>query len=325
MSESNDSSKIFVIIFLIILFLFLVYMMGFIGLLVFVAIVYGYYKWMSSSNKDGDLRSPKMVKSTINNIEEVENNVQFAPKSKNGFQISFKNKNQGIVFEEIYNKFKVNTQIENQTEAKSELYKIVGSPLRNDYFQNLLTKFDLTLSDGEFIINSFIKYIKSKYPVKYDPNQKNINFSASLDTKRALRNRKAEREFENRRTQRDDLNDIEMRFSKLSSVKSEQNLLRKDEEPKVFENFNQVNDVNEHSNQRIRNVSKSIRINVFERDNYTCQICGRNVKEDNVKLEIDHIIPVSKGGSDDISNLQTLCFDCNRGKSNKILHNQLNR
>lgn len=36
------------------------------------------------------------------------------------------------------------------------------------------------------------------------------------------------------------------------------------------------------------------------------------------KLTIDHIIPVSKGGLDDIENLQCLCFPCNRAKSNKL-------
>lgn len=73
--------------------------------------------------------------------------------------------------------------------------------------------------------------------------------------------------------------------------------------------------------QRKRNITPSMRIKVFERDNYTCQICQRSSKHDHVKLEVDHIIPVSRGGSDNISNLQTLCFDCNRGKSNKILDN----
>jgi 5-methylcytosine-specific restriction endonuclease McrA len=53
-------------------------------------------------------------------------------------------------------------------------------------------------------------------------------------------------------------------------------------------------------------------------------MCGRD-RYDGVKLEVDHIIPVLKGGSDDISNLQTLCFDCNRGESDKILHNQMNK
>lgn len=76
--------------------------------------------------------------------------------------------------------------------------------------------------------------------------------------------------------------------------------------------------------QRQRNVPLNTRTMVLERDNYTCQMCGRT-RYDGVKLEVDHIIPVAKGGSDNINNLQTLCFDCNRGKSDKILPNQMKK
>ncbi len=56
---------------------------------------------------------------------------------------------------------------------------------------------------------------------------------------------------------------------------------------------------------------------VLARDKWRCLSCGRSAKEDGVLLEVDHILPRSKGGSDDISNLQTLCKKCNIGKSNK--------
>ena len=54
---------------------------------------------------------------------------------------------------------------------------------------------------------------------------------------------------------------------------------------------------------------------VFERDKYTCQYCGCTCSD----LEVDHIIPVSKGGTDDIRNLATACMMCNRAKGNRIL------
>ena len=60
----------------------------------------------------------------------------------------------------------------------------------------------------------------------------------------------------------------------------------------------------------------TIRQNVLMRDNYTCQICGATV-EDGAKLEIDHIIPYSKGGTDKENNLQVLCRQCNREKHNR--------
>ena len=56
---------------------------------------------------------------------------------------------------------------------------------------------------------------------------------------------------------------------------------------------------------------------VFKRDDYSCNICGN--EKDDVPLEIDHIIPISKGGTDEMDNLQTLCKDCNIGKSDRIV------
>ena len=56
---------------------------------------------------------------------------------------------------------------------------------------------------------------------------------------------------------------------------------------------------------------------VLARDTWKCLSCGRSSKEDGVLLEVDHMIPRSKGGSDDMSNLQTLCKKCNIGKSNR--------
>jgi HNH endonuclease len=56
---------------------------------------------------------------------------------------------------------------------------------------------------------------------------------------------------------------------------------------------------------------------VLARDNWTCCSCGRSSKEEGITLEVDHITPRSKGGTDDLDNLQTLCKKCNIGKSNK--------
>ena len=63
-------------------------------------------------------------------------------------------------------------------------------------------------------------------------------------------------------------------------------------------------------------VMPGIRWQVFKRDNWRCVACGRSA-DDNVILHVDHIIPRSKGGKDEIDNYQTLCEACNIGKSNK--------
>ena len=64
-------------------------------------------------------------------------------------------------------------------------------------------------------------------------------------------------------------------------------------------------------------MSESLRYDILKRDNYKCQICGASAK-DGAKLQVDHIIPVSKGGKTEPNNLQTLCARCNIGKSNKL-------
>jgi hypothetical protein len=64
-------------------------------------------------------------------------------------------------------------------------------------------------------------------------------------------------------------------------------------------------------------IPKSVRFEVFKRDSFRCQYCGAAAPD--VILEVDHIKPVSKGGTNDIMNLVTACRDCNRGKSDRVL------
>jgi len=68
-------------------------------------------------------------------------------------------------------------------------------------------------------------------------------------------------------------------------------------------------------------LSKKTRFIIFERDGFKCQYYGQGVPD--VILEVDHIIPKSKNGTDDFINLITSCFSCNRGKSNKILNENI--
>ena len=61
-------------------------------------------------------------------------------------------------------------------------------------------------------------------------------------------------------------------------------------------------------------LTKKLRYQVLKRDHYQCVICGRGAK-DGVKLHVDHIKPVARGGKTTLNNLRTLCADCNLGKS----------
>ncbi|MEP0133378.1 MAG: HNH endonuclease [Eudoraea sp.] len=67
------------------------------------------------------------------------------------------------------------------------------------------------------------------------------------------------------------------------------------------------------SDEPSRRISDKVKDNVWRRDEGKCVKCGSNEK-----LEFDHIIPFSKGGSNGYRNIQLLCENCNRTKSNNI-------
>lgn len=68
-------------------------------------------------------------------------------------------------------------------------------------------------------------------------------------------------------------------------------------------------------------LSKKIRFEVFKKDKFTCQYCGKMAPD--VILEVDHIIPVSKGGTNDLLNLITSCKECNIGKRDRLLSDDI--
>lgn len=72
-----------------------------------------------------------------------------------------------------------------------------------------------------------------------------------------------------------------------------------------------------HKEYQRKLMTDSLRYDVLRRDNFKCVICGATASE-GAKLEVDHIVPISKGGKTELTNLQTLCKSCNRGKSNKL-------
>lgn len=70
-------------------------------------------------------------------------------------------------------------------------------------------------------------------------------------------------------------------------------------------------------------LTPSLRYKILQRDKMRCTICGRG-QEDGVKLHVDHIKPVSKGGRTVPENLRTLCQDCNLGKSDSYVEGGYN-
>lgn len=79
----------------------------------------------------------------------------------------------------------------------------------------------------------------------------------------------------------------------------------------VSEDFSETTEIR----KRGRHINFTTKIRVVRRDNHTCQICGKHLKDSEV--EFDHLIPISKGGSSEEHNIRLTCFSCNREKSNK--------
>lgn len=81
-----------------------------------------------------------------------------------------------------------------------------------------------------------------------------------------------------------------------------------------------VNYIRKHSLQTINKIKRKaiapkLRWKIMQRDNFKCIKCGRGVNDVDC-LQVDHINPVTNGGGNDESNLQTLCWECNVGKFN---------
>ena len=62
-------------------------------------------------------------------------------------------------------------------------------------------------------------------------------------------------------------------------------------------------------------INPALRHETLVRDDYRCLECGASNMD--TSLEVDHIIPVAQGGTDELKNLQTLCITCNRAKNNR--------
>ena len=69
--------------------------------------------------------------------------------------------------------------------------------------------------------------------------------------------------------------------------------------------------------EKRKSLSKKTRFEIFKRDSFTCQYCGKSAPD--VILVIDHILPVSKGGVSDLLNLLTSCDSCNAGKGARLI------
>ena len=116
--------------------------------------------------------------------------------------------------------------------------------------------------------------------------------------------------------------DKENRRKKEERWRKEEERRRKEEENRKSVEKQCIRQVGSSAHKRMiaeqrRLMTDSLRYDILVRDGFRCKICGASAA-DGVKLHVDHILPVSKGGKTVESNLRTLCERCNLGKSNKI-------
>ena len=100
---------------------------------------------------------------------------------------------------------------------------------------------------------------------------------------------------------------------KVICARCNRKLIAKRSDENFRKYFDQSSNKNQLNNGQDRTISAKTKMAVWQRDMGKCVECGSNEK-----LEFDHIIPVSKGGSNTMRNIQLLCERCNRAKSNKI-------
>jgi hypothetical protein len=125
-----------------------------------------------------------------------------------------------------------------------------------------------------------------------------------------LRNRNLQLENNNMFLKTDNEN---LKFNH-NRLKKQYKSLKKDIENLKHENLSFKSQLDKLRNHK--QILKGVRHEVFKRDDYKCVECGATRKY--ATLTIDHITPKSKGGSNDISNLQVLCYECNQSKADSV-------
>ena len=108
-----------------------------------------------------------------------------------------------------------------------------------------------------------------------------------------------------------------LRKKRLERFREEQRL-RNEARERALEDRQRKKDIhNQFVAEQRRLMTDKLRYEILKRDGFRCQICGATQK-DGVRLHVDHIYPVSKGGRTEPDNLRTLCERCNMGKGDSI-------
>jgi len=178
-------------------------------------------------------------------------------------------------------------RIMDQLEVAGIIGPFEGSKARQVFIQDI-TQLQKTLDSLNFNNKSKIDF-RNKYAIE-------IEIAKSKIEEEENNRRRAEREFVEKEIIRQELLEKERKKQLRRQVKME-----------LIGNGEML-----QNNKRI-SIPQDIQDSVWNRDGGKCVLCG---SQEN--LEFDHIIPISKGGATTYRNLQLLCQNCNRSKSDKI-------
>lgn len=168
--------------------------------------------------------------------------------------------------------------------------------------------------------------IKKNYPMKYQRHTTAENLFALLPKKHRPNTGRFYRWLKRQQDREDPIGDLAGDVGRddaypqaTDSIKViRTHLMQKHAVPEALQALEEAWGEFKTNNQNRSGLSIKVRFEIFRSDNYRCRICGASA-QDGIRLEVDHKIPVSKGGTDDLQNLWTLCFKCNRGKGTRDL------
>jgi len=186
------------------------------------------------------------------------------------------------------------------SEIFKKLDKFISQEMRMSHIYQPVMLIELLSNKGQSTVNKIAKSILSRSQIEYYEHITKNMVGKVLTKNRGVTDKTKDKYsligF-------DDLNQKEI--DELISVCNE----------KIEEYLDKRTDTWSHRKKSSGYISGTIRYEVLKRAKFRCELCGISAKEK--ALEVDHIIPRNKGGSDDISNLQSLCYSCNSMKRDK--------
>lgn len=201
-----------------------------------------------------------------------------------------------------------------------KLYQGLSQSSHKDTIENRLEAMERTLSENRNRMfqkdiadcEYYIEKTRALLSSKKEGEDRKVREKA--DSERQRREKKLAEEREKKRAQKEKETE---RKRKAAQKEKEREEKRAQAEAARLAREKNLPEQRRFVAEQRRLMTDALRYEVLKRDGFRCQICGATAA-DGYKLHIDHIIPVSKGGRTEMSNLRVLCERCNMGKRDKI-------